>query len=103
MCSNHLQQLTVRDIWELLFGTANFRQNNMKEKVNQWTQELRILSKIAWYKPQAAYSCFITGFKHKPTYFMCTIPNIGKELKQLDDVLRTEFMRAITWGLTVVI
>ena len=65
-------------------GTANFQQNYMKEKINQWIQELRILSKIAWYEPQAAYSCFVTGFKHKPTYFMRTISNIGKELKQLD-------------------
>ena len=71
----------------------------MKEKINQWIQELRILSKIAWYEPQAAYSCFIIGFKHKPTYFMRTIPNIGKELKQLDDVVRTEFIPAITGGI----
>ena len=71
----------------------------MKEKINQWIQELRILSKIAWYDPQAAYSCFITGFKHKPTYFMRTIPNIGKELKQIDDVVRTEFIPAVTGGI----
>ena len=70
-------------------GTANFKQNHMKEKINQWIQELRILSKIAWHKPQAAYSCFITFFKHKPKYFMRTIPNIGKELKQLDEVVKT--------------
>ena len=54
---------------------------------------------MAWYEPQAAYSCFITGFKHKPTYFMRTIPNISKELKQLDDVVRTEFIPAITGGI----
>ena len=80
-------------------GTANFKQNYMKEKINQWIQELRILSKIAWYEPQSAYSCFITGFKHKPTYFIRTIPNIGKEVKQLDDVARTEFIPAITGGI----
>ena len=88
---------------EAVTGTANFKQNHIKEKINQWIQELRILSKIAWYEPQAAYSCFITGFKHKPTYFMRTIPNIGKELKQIDGVVRTEFIPAITGGLTVLI
>ena len=86
-----------------VIGTANFKQNYMREKINQLIQELSTLSKIAWYEPQAAYSCFITGFKHKPTYFMRTIPNIGKELKQLDDVVRTEFIPAITGGLTVLI
>ena len=30
---------------------------------------------------------------------MRTIPNIGKELKQLDDVVRTEFIPAITGGI----
>ena len=34
---------------------------------------------------------------------MRTIPNIGKELKQLDGVVRTEFIPAITGGLTVLI
>ena len=81
-----------------VIGTANFKQNYMKGKINQWIQELRILCKTAWYESQAAYSCFITGFKYKPTYFMRTIPNIGKELKQLDDAVRTEFIPAITGG-----
>ena len=35
-------------------GTANFKQNYMKEKISQWIQQLCILSKIACYKPQAA-------------------------------------------------
>ena len=30
------------------------------------------------------------------TYFIHTIPNIGKEPKQLDDVVRTEFIRETT-------
>ena len=70
----------------------------MKENINQWIQELRILSKTTWYEPQAAYSCFITGFKQKPTFFMRTFLNICKDLKQLDDVVRTEFIPAITGG-----
>ena len=45
-------------------GTANFKQNYMMKKIDQFMQELHILSKIAWYEAQAAYSCFITGFKH---------------------------------------
>ena len=84
---------TDRDIWELLLV---LQISNRKRKINQWIPELGILSKIAWYEPQAAYSFFITGFKHKPKYFMRTIPNVCKELKQQDDVVRTEFISAIT-------
>ena len=71
----------------------------MKEKTEQWITELRMLSTIAWYESQAAYSCFITGFKHKPTYFMRTIPNISNQLKQLDEIVRTEFIPAISGGI----
>ena len=35
-----------------VIGTANFKQNYMKETISQWIQELRISSKIAWYEPQ---------------------------------------------------
>ena len=31
-----------------VIGTANFKKNCMKEKINQWIRELRILRKIAW-------------------------------------------------------
>ena len=47
-----------------------------------------MLSKLARYEQQAAYSYFITGFKHKPTYFMRTIRNISNQLKQLDEAVK---------------
>ena len=71
----------------------------VQEKIDQWIKELRVLCKIAWCEPQAAYSGFIKGFKHKPIYFMRTIPNIKTQLKQLDDVIRTEFIPVITGGI----
>lgn len=55
--------------------------------------------KRAWYEPQAVYSCAITGFKHKPTYFMQTISNISNQIKQLDEIFRTEFIPAINCGI----
>ena len=58
-----------------------------------------MLCKIVWCEPQAAYSGFIKGFKYKPIYFMRTTPNIKTQLKQLDDVIRTEFIPAITGGI----
>ena len=51
-----------------VIGTTNFKQNYIKEKISQWILEVRILSKITWYDPQAAYLRFITVFKHNPTY-----------------------------------
>ena len=57
-----------------------------------------MLCKSARFELQAAYSCFVTGFKHKPTFYMRTIPNISSHLKRLDVVI-TEFIPAITGGI----
>ena len=54
---------------------------------------------IAKAEPQAAYSCFITAFKHKPSYIMRTIPGITDQLNQLDEVIISEFISAITGGI----
>ena len=64
-----------------VIGNTNYRQNYMKEKIEQWITELRMLSKIAWYEPQAAYSYFIIGCKNQPTYFTQTFRNISNQLK----------------------
>ena len=50
-------------------------------------------------EPQAAYSCFIIAFKHKPSCFMRTIPNISDQLNQLDGEIISEFKPAITGGI----
>ena len=84
-----------------VIGTTNYRQNYMKEKIEQWITELRMLSKIAWHEPQAAYSYFIIGCKNQPTYFMQTFRNISNQLKQQDEIVRTEFIPAISGTLTV--
>ena len=71
----------------------------MNEKISQWIGELRTLSKIAETQPQAAYTCFISGFKHKFTYFMRTVPDISSLLQKVDDVITTELIPAITGGI----
>ena len=54
---------------------------------------------IAKAEPQAAYSCFTTAFKHKPSYIMRTIPDISDQLNQLDEVITSELKPTITGGI----
>ena len=82
-----------------VIGSETFKQKYVQEKIDEWIKELRVLCKIAWCEPQAVYSGFIKTFKYEPIYFMRTIPNIKTQLKQLDDVIRTEFIPAITGGI----
>ena len=67
----------------------------MQDKIDDWLQQLGILSKLA----KTAYTSFITGFKSKVSYYMRTIPDIAEQLKQIDELVQTEFIPAITVGI----
>ena len=73
-------------------GPTNYKNQYIREKIKKWIEELKVLSKIDWIEPQAAYACFSTGFKHKPTYYTRTIPDIANQLTLLDEVVSTEFI-----------
>ena len=55
---------------------CEYVQNKNDELIN----EIKVLSMIAKTEPQAAYFCFITAFKHKPSYIMRTIPDTLDQL-----------------------
>ena len=71
------------------------------EKINKWVEELHVLSEIAKIEPQVAYTCFLSGYKHKFNYYMRTIPGIGKLSRKVDEVILTEFIPAITGGIFI--
>ena len=50
---------------EAVIGSTECKGIYIQEKVNQWIKELQMLCKITLFDPQAAYSCFVTGFKHQ--------------------------------------
>lgn len=43
--------------------------------------------------------CFITGFKHKPSYVVRRTLNVTEQFNQLDDTIATELLLAITRGI----
>ena len=66
--------------------------------VVKWINEINLLSDVALTQPQAAYACFVGGYKHKLTYFMRTIPDMVNLLKPLDEIIEHKFIPAITGG-----
>ena len=80
-------------------GSDGYKKSFIREKLKELIEQLKMLSKIAQIEPQAAYTCFTSGFKHKLTYMMRTIPNIADELTEFDFVLDNEFIPAITDGI----
>ena len=79
-------------------GSDDSREKYAKELVEKWCGQLKILSTIAKSEPQAAYAAFVSGFQHKLTYHIHTLPKLGQLLKPLDDVLTLHFIPALTEG-----
>ena len=66
--------------------------------VDNWIDQLNLLSKIAEPEPYSAYSAFVGVFKRKPTYYMRTIPCIKDCLIPLEEVIRFKFIPSMTGG-----
>lgn len=49
-----------------------------------------------WKNQSAALACFVSGYKHKFTYIMRTIPSIRKTMKKIEDPIINQFQPAIT-------
>ena len=79
-------------------GTREGAEAYVNELQEKWLQELNELTKIAMSEPQAAYAAFTSGFRHKVTYYMRTIPNLEGVLKPLDKFIDEHFIPAITEG-----
>ena len=66
--------------------------------VKKWCEQLMMLSKIAQSEPQAAYAALVSGFQHKLTYYMHTLPNLGPLLQPFDEILNHDLIPTITEG-----
>ena len=66
--------------------------------MDTWCEQLTLLSKTAKSELQASYAVLTGGFRHKLTYHIRTIPNIKQHLLQVDEVVLTKFIPAMTEG-----
>ena len=79
-------------------GSNKYREEYVKDIINDWNNQLILLSSIVKSEPQAAYSAFVSGFKSKLNYVMGTSPGISQFLCPLEDRNRNKFIPAITGG-----
>jgi hypothetical protein len=77
-------------------GTEEGGRKYFQELCEEWAYQLEELSLIAKCEPQAAYSVFTAGFRHKLTYFIRTIPNVAELVKPIDDIINNKFLPALT-------
>ena len=79
-----------------IIGSNEYREEYLEDLVNDWNNQLVLLSSIAENQPQAAYSAFVSDFKSKLSYFLRTIPGISQFLYPLEETVRNKFIPAIT-------
>jgi len=77
-------------------GGRSYTSDFVTGKVEQWTKELKSLSKIATSQPHAAFAAYTHGMASKWSYISRTIPDITKHLQTLEDTIRSEFIPSIT-------
>ena len=70
----NITQYATRNLGAAI-DSIEYRENHVTKKVNTWLDELNMICDIARIEPQAAYSCFVSGYKNKLTYIMRTIQN----------------------------
>ena len=76
-------------------GSDGFRLEYASEKVEKWCGEIHKLAEIAKTQPQAAYSAFTHGERHRFAYFMRTIVGMSDVMQPLDDAINNELIPAL--------
>ena len=76
-------------------GSENFRTVYAIEKVQEWCEEVKKLSKYAKTQPQAAFAAFCHGEQHRFSYFMRTIPGMEKFMEPLDETIHNIFLPSL--------
>ena len=71
------------------------------DKINKWIEQLHVLSEIEKIESQAAYACFLSSYNHKFNYYLRKIPGIAKLLRKVEEIILTQFIPAITSGVTI--
>ena len=77
-------------------GTAQFVENYVRDKVDEWISTIETLSSFAKTQPHASYSALTHGLMSKWNYICRVIPDIGHLLQPLDDAIRMKLIPAIT-------
>ena len=77
-------------------GTPTYMDQFVAERVDQWSNEVRLLSAIATTQPHTAFAAFTHGLSSKWSYLSRTLPNMSNHLQLLENIIRSEFIPSLT-------
>ena len=73
-------------------GANTFKQEYIQEKVQDWVEQLKVLSQYAKADPHAAYAAFTFGFLQKWKYVQRTVNDINHLFEPLEKCIRDDFI-----------
>ena len=79
-----------------VIGSEEYEKDYVDGKVTEWVGEIVKLAEIATTEPQACYSAYVFGLKHKWTYFLRTIPDTQDLLEPLERAVSQILIPTIT-------
>ena len=77
-------------------GTSAYVQQFVKEKVDDWILDLKLLSDIAKAQPHAAYVAFTHGFMHKFSFLCRTVSILDSLLGPLEACIHSILLPSLT-------
>ena len=71
-----------------VIGSEEYKKEYCDELVNNWVNELNVLSDFATTQPHAAYIAYTKGFKSRFAYFLRTICDFDNFTEPIEDILK---------------
>ena len=78
-----------------VIGSAIYKTNFVKLKVDDWVASVNVLAKIAVSQPHAAHSVFVHRLQAKWGFLMRTVPSLSELLQPLEEAIRMRLIPAI--------
>ena len=75
--------------------SSDFKVKYVREKIEEWCEEVKKLSEFAKSQPYAEFTAYIHGKQHNYRYFLRTIRDISSCLQPLDDIITNTFIPSV--------
>ena len=77
-------------------GSREYLEEYVSKEVPSWINDIAKLAEFALSQPQACYTAYTFGLKHRWMYFLRTLPDIQDLLESLENAISHMLIPAIT-------
>ena len=77
-------------------GSPEFITRYLQQKAEAWVQEVSRLTEIAATQPQAAYSVFVHGLKHKWTFLSRVMSDVDAAMAPVEEAVMDDLIPALS-------